>query len=240
LCDWYLELSKPALQKGTPEQADATRYTLLTVLERTLRALHPFMPFITEEIWQRLREPLGRQEESIMIAPWPSPPAVDTEAVSDIEWLKAVLLGIRRIRAELDLSPTRPLPVQFQAGQERDRVLFERFEALLTALGRVESFTWLEPEEDSSKCAVALVDDLRVLIPLEGLVDVKAETARINRLLEKERRELEKSRGKLANHKFVDNAPEAVVTQERERLASHEATVEALEGQLRRLSRLGN
>ena len=107
-CDWYLELSKPALQEGSEEQRNATRHTLLSVLERSLRALHPFMPFITEEIWQRLREPLGLQGETIMLQDWPEPAAADPEAEALIGWLKAVLQGIRRIRSELNLSPASP------------------------------------------------------------------------------------------------------------------------------------
>jgi valyl-tRNA synthetase len=238
-CDWYVELSKPALQAGSEEQRNATRATLLEVLEMTLRALHPFMPFISEEIWQRLRDPLGLEGDSIMIQSWPQAPDADAEADQEIAWLKNVLQGIRRIRSELNLAPGLPLAVEFQGGGQSDRDRQERFADLLSGLGRVSSCQWVSPDADRSKSAVALVGDLRVMIPLEGLVDVATESARIRKLLEKEKQDLERSRAKMGNSRFVNNAPEAVVAQERERLARHEARLAQFEEQLERLALLG-
>jgi valyl-tRNA synthetase len=238
-CDWYLEFSKPALQAGNPAQQNATRHTLLSVLETTLRALHPFMPFITEEIWQRLRGPLGIRDETIMLQPWPAVEIdPDPEPERQVEWLKEVLQGIRRIRSELNLAPALMLRVEFQAGGEQDRAWFESFKSLLASLGRVESFRWVDADADTSKSAVALVGDLKVLIPLEGLVDVQAELRRIGKLIAREQAGLQQSRAKVNNPRFVDHAPAAVVEQERERLAGHQANVERLEAQLRQLERL--
>ncbi len=237
-CDWYLEFSKPVLQQGSEEAQNATRHTLLSVLELTLRALHPFMPFITEEIWQRLKAPLGIAGDSIMTQPYPAAGPVDASAEAGIDWLKDVLQGIRRIRSELNLAPTRELDVCLQAGGAQDRSRFETFQALLAGLGRVASFAWLDEQEDSSKCAVALVGELKVLIPLAGLVDVKAELARLDKLLQREQADLERSQAKMQNRRFLDNAPAEVVAQEQERLAAHRANVDRLRQQVEQLQAL--
>jgi len=237
-CDWYLELAKPVLQGDEESSRAATRHTLLTVLETTLRPLHPFMPFITEEIWQRVREPLGIDGASIMLQSIPEANPPDEEAEAAIGWLKEVLLGIRRIRSELDLAPNLELPVEFQGGGESDRAFFEQFEPMLASLARAKSFQWLERDADTSKSAVALVGALKVLIPLQGLVDVQAELARIGKQLEREQQLLKQSRGKMSNSRFVDNAPAAVVEQEQERLATHEANVRRFQDQIARLESL--
>ncbi len=242
-CDWYLELTKPVLQDGTASQQNATRHTLLTILEIALRAMHPFMPFITEEIWQRVAPLLGitggeSGADSIMIQPWPEASTNDPEADAQVNWLKAILQGIRRVRSELNLPPSRLLTVQMQGGVPEDRERLELAEGLLKRLGRVELFEWVDESADASKCAVALVNELRILIPLQGLVDVSEETRRLRKLLDGERKDLQTSRAKMDNPRFVDKAPEAVVQQERERLANHEATVKELEDQLDRLAEL--
>ncbi len=238
-CDWYLELSKPALQEGTDEERNATRHTLLTVLEQTLRALHPFVPYITEEIWQRVAPPLNLDGDSIVIRPWPEAAAVDPEADAHAEWIKAVLRAVRRVRSELNVPPSKGLMVQLQGGTDEDRERLLRAEALLRSLGRIEAFEWVGDQADASQCAVALVGELRLLIPLQGLVDVSEETRRLRKLLDKESQALDRSRAKMGNARFVDNAPEDVVAQERERLAGHEATVAELEAQIERLAGLG-
>ncbi len=115
-CDWYLELSKPVLQKGSSDEQNATRYTLLYVLESSLRTLHPIMPFITEDIWQRLKAPLGIEGDSIMLQAFPQAGEIDKQAEADIGWLQAVLQGIRNIRAELNVAPGKVLNIAFQAG----------------------------------------------------------------------------------------------------------------------------
>jgi valyl-tRNA synthetase len=237
-CDWYLELSKPALHHGSGAERNATRHTLLVILETCLRALHPFMPFITEEIWQRVKGPLGIGGASIMRAAYPEAGDTDDAAEADIDWLKQVLQGVRRIRSELNLAPSLALDVEFQGGGASDRARFALFEPLLDGLARAKSFTWLDPDADTSKSAVALVGDLRVLIPLQGLVDVQSELARIGKLLVRERADLEKSQAKMDNRRFVENAPRQVVEQERERLAAHKGKVQRLSEQVGRLESL--
>ena len=237
-CDWYLEFAKAKLQSGTEDSQATTRHTLLSVLETCLRTLHPIMPFITEEIWQRVKTPLQLEGESIMLQPFPESAARDAEAEQDVEWVKQVIQGVRRIRSELGLPPAKELDVLFQAGDEDDRKRQKRFAGELAQLARIQSMNWAEEDTDTAQCAVALVGDLKVLIPLKGLVDVEAELSRLRKLLDRENTDLKKSRGKLANSRFVDNAPAAVVEQERERLVAHEAKLENLHAQMRQLESL--
>jgi len=234
-CDWYLEFSKSTVLTGSPEEQAATRHTLLRVLETSLRMLHPIMPFITEEIWQRVKSPLGISGDSIMMQPFPEPEDLDPGAESDVEWLKEVIQGVRRVRSELNLPPGKLLDIWLQAGTQEDRSRFTRFDEVLSHLGRIQSSKWVGEDADSAECAVALVGDLKILIPLKGLVDVEEELARLNKQLMREDAELKKSEGKLDNKRFVENAPAAVVEQERQRLDTHRANVENLQSQIRQM-----
>ena len=237
-CDWYLEFAKANLQGGTEEQQATTRHTLLTVLEASLRTLHPIMPFITEEIWQRVKAPLAIEGDSIMLSAFPEAGPVDEAAESDVEWLKKVIQGIRRIRSELNLPPSKGLDVWFQAGAQSDRTRQQQFAPVLSQLARIQSDSWVDNSADTAQCAVALVGDLKILIPLKGLVDVEEELARLSKQLDRENADLRKSEGKLSNSRFVENAPPAVVEQERERLVAHRAAVENLHQQIRQLEAL--
>ena len=237
-CDWYLEFAKSTLQSGSEDERATTRHTLLSVLETSLRTLHPIMPFITEEIWQRVKEPLGIEGETIMLSAFPAAGAPEPRAEQDVEWIKGVVQGVRRVRSELNLAPARPLDILFQSGGQADRDRQERFSGVLSQLARISSATWAADDTDTAQCAVALVGDLKVLIPLAGLVDVDEELARLNRQLERESADLRKSEGKLANSRFVENAPEAVVEQERQRLVAHRVNVENLHSQISQLESL--
>jgi len=237
-CDWYLELSKPVLQTGSSEEKNATRYTLLHVLECSLRTLHPIMPFITEEIWQRLKQPLGIEGDSIMLQAFPQAGDSDTQAEDDIGWLQAVLQGIRNIRAELNVAPGKALDIAFQAGSQSDRKRQQQFETLLQGVGKIATSQWLEADADTSQYSVALVDDLKILVSLKGLVDLEDELARLDKLLQREQADLKRSEGKLGNSRFVDNAPPAVVEREYQRLAAHKTKVAGFEAQIAKLERL--
>ena len=237
-CDWYLEFAKATLQSADAQEQATTRNTLLTVLETCLRTLHPIMPFITEEIWQRVSTPLEIKGDSIMLQHFPVAQATDGVAEQDVEWVKSVIQGIRRVRSELNLSPGKVLDILLQGGHVADRERQVRFADVLSQLGRIQSAEWVDDDADTAQCAVALVGDLKILIPLKGLVDVDEELARLNKQLDKETTDLRKSEGKLANSRFVDNAPAAVVEQERQRLVSHRANVENLHTQIRQLEAL--
>ena len=243
-CDWYLELSKPALyeeaEAADPATARATRHTLARVLETTLRLLHPFVPFVTEEIWQRVRVPAGLDGESISQMDWPEAGPVDGDAEADVEWLKGVISAIRSARTELNLAPGKPMPLLIQQGSDRDHARLHKYGDLIRRLARLERIETAEADYDSSACAVALAGDLRLLIPLAGLVDVGEELARLSKQLERERKGLESVAKKLANEKFVGNAPAEVVAKERQRRSDHEATVAELSRQIERLEALRN
>ena len=237
-CDWYLELSKPVIQKGSDDEQNATRYTLLHVLECSLRTLHPIMPFITEDIWQRLKEPLGLKGESIMLQPFPEAGDVDEQAEGDIGWLQKVLQGVRNIRAELNVSPGKVLDVTFQGGSTSDRNRQAQLANLLTGVGRIRLNPWLADDADTSEYSVALVSNLKVLVALKGLINLEDELARLGKLLEREQTDLKKSQAKLGNSRFVDNAPAAVVEQEQHRLAAHKTKVEGFMAQIAKLEKL--
>jgi valyl-tRNA synthetase len=237
-CDWYLELSKPVLQKGSSDEQNATRYTLLYVLESSLRTLHPFMPFITEDIWQRLKAPLDISGDSIMLEAFPEVADTFDQAEGDITWLQQVLQGIRNIRAELNVSPGKTLDIAFQAGSQLDRERQQALATLLHGVGKIGATQWLENDADTTEYSVALVGDLKVLVSLKGLVDLEDELARLGKMLQRELADLKRSESKLANSRFVDNAPPAVVEQENTRLTAHKAKVAGFEAQISKLEKL--
>jgi valyl-tRNA synthetase len=237
-CDWYLELSKPVLQKGSSDEQNATRYTLLYVLESSLRTLHPFMPFITEDIWQRLKAPLDISGDSIMLEAFPEAADTFDQAEGDITWLQQVLQGIRNIRAELNVSPGKTLDIAFQAGSQLDRERQQALATLLHGVGKIGATQWLENDADTTEYSVALVGDLKVLVSLKGLVDLEDELARLGKMLQRELADLKRSESKLANSRFVDNAPPAVVEQENTRLTAHKTKVAGFEAQISKLEKL--
>ena len=238
-CDWYLELSKPVLQsKDAPESIKrGTRRTLVEVLETLLRLLHPLMPFITEEIWQQVAPRAGVTGNTIMLQPFPAHDEnLDVaDAVSDIDWVRNFILGIRQIRGEMDISPGKELPVLLQGSAAKDRARSETYANLLGRVGRVESVTVLGDDEQPPAAATALLGDMRLLVPMKGVIDVEAERARLEKQLDKARTDLERSRNKLGNENFVNNAPAEVVAKEQERAAEFEKTIVQLEEQLEKL-----
>jgi valyl-tRNA synthetase len=241
-CDWYLELSKPVLQSDDASAAlqRGTRKTLIEVLESILRLLHPLMPFITEEIWQQVAARAGIESETIMLRPYPevSDTAHYADAVADIEWVKQFILGLRQIRGEMDISPGKPLPVVLQNANETDKRRVERHAFLLQRVGRVESVSSLDDDEEPPAAATALLGDMRLLVPMKGLIDVDVERARLDKQLDKVRAELARATGKLGNENFVNNAPAEVVTQERARAAEFGKTIEQLTEQRLKLDEL--
>jgi valyl-tRNA synthetase len=255
-CDWYLELSKPVLTDPASSAAAqrGTRRTLVQVLETLLRLLHPLMPFITEEIWQRVaplagkippNPPLAKAGAegggiSIMRQPYPEidKALVDNSAVADIEWLQQFLLGVRRIRAEMNIAPGKLLPVLLQHGSDDDQARLERHRRALLILGRLESIAWLGEEEPAPEAATALVGAMNVLIPMSGLIDQAAEIARLTKEIAKLRQETERGAGKLANPDFIGRAPAAVVEKERARMTELQIAVTKLEEQLARIRQL--
>jgi valyl-tRNA synthetase len=242
-CDWYLELSKPVLQGADTDPAArrGTRRTLLEVLEGTLRMLHPLMPFITEEIWQKVGPLAGRTGGTIMLQPYPPATefAPDALAERDIAALQAVVLGIRQIRGELDVPHSRATPVYVRTDKAGDAEAIAALSATIRKVGNLESIELVQSEADLPPCAIAISAGRTVLAPFERLVDdVSAELARLEKRRAKTRQELDKCSAKLANANFVANAPESVVTQERERIAEFDRQLQQLGEQMRRLAAL--
>jgi valyl-tRNA synthetase len=241
-CDWYLELTKPVLQseQTSAELKRGTRKTLAEVLEALQRALHPLMPFITEEIWQRAAPVAGCAGPTVMLAKYPqsSEYPQDAEAEREVAWMQKFILAIRQIRGEMDINPSRRLPVLLKGGTAQDLQNVQRHRTWLERLAVLESITPLENEAAAPQSAAALVGELTLLVPMAGLIDAQAEIERVNKRLAKTAQELEKARKKLANDNFVRNAPAEVVAQERERIAEFERTLAGLEAQLARLRTL--
>ena len=241
-CDWYLELSKPVLQSDDAPEAmqRGTRRTLIETLEALLRLLHPLMPFITEEIWQQVAPRAGITGETIMLQPFPEPDdSLDVaDAAADIDWVRNFILGIRQIRGEMDISPGKALPVLLQGSTDVDRTRSTRYANLLERVGRVESVTVLGDGEEPPAAATALLGDMRLLVPMKGIIDVEAERARLEKQKDKVTADLARARGKLGNENFVNNAPAEVVEQERARAAEFEKTIAQLDEQLEKLLKI--
>jgi len=246
-CDWYLELSKPILQsdQSTDAARRAARRTLVVVLETLLRALHPLMPFITEEIWQRVAPLAGTHTSrgrTVMTAPWPQATelALDGDAEKDVDWIKSFVLGIRQIRGEMDISPARKLPVLLADTSELDRQRLARHESYVSRLAGVESMRVLAAGENAPPAALATVGGMSAMVPMAGLIDPQAEVTRLEKRAVKTREEIKKATGKLANENFVRNAPPEVVAQEQARVADFERTLTSIEQQLQRVRQLLN
>jgi valyl-tRNA synthetase len=235
-CDWYLELSKPILQDEGSSEAErrGTRRTLVEVLETLLRLLHPIMPFITEAIWQRAAPLAEVDGATIMRQPWPAAAdyPTDARAERELEWVRGFILGVRQIRGEMSLAPGRELPVVLQEAGDEDRDWLERHGRFLKRLARLGDIRHLRPDESPPAAAAALLGDMRILVPLAGLIDAGAEIARLDRQRDKLSDDLERCRRKLENENFVNNAPAAVVDKERLRAAELHGSIEKLDEQL--------
>ncbi|EGR4137734.1 valine--tRNA ligase [Vibrio cholerae] len=233
-CDWYLELTKPVLWKGTEAQQRATRRTLITVLEKTLRLAHPVIPYITETIWQSVK-PLvdGVEGDTIMLQVLPQYDAANfnQEALDDIEWVKAFITSIRNLRAEYDINPGKPLEVMLKAANEQDAARIEANKPVLVSLAKLESIRVLADGEATPACATALVGKSELMIPMAGLIDKDAELDRLAKEIAKTQGEIARIEGKLGNEGFVAKAPEAVITKEREKLAGYQEALVKLEQQ---------
>ncbi len=229
-CDWYLELAKVSLMSENAALQRGTRKTLLEVLETVLRLVHPIMPFITEEIWQRVAPLRGISGDTIMLQAYPiaDSQACDSQAVAEADWLMAFILGVRRIRGEINIAPSKPLPVLLQIGIPADRGYVTNNLVYLQRLARLESLTWLADDEVAPESAIALVGELKILIPMAGIIDKQAELNRLDKEIQKLNNELPRVTGKLGNPAFVDKAPAEVLAKEQAKLAELQSSLDNL------------
>ena len=237
-CDWYLEISKPLLENDKTKQG--CEATLLKVLSETLVLLHPIIPFITEEIFEQSQKLQSNSTGKLISQPFPEPSKdlLNTEAEAEIDWLKEFILGIRKIRGEMNISPGKPLPCFVKSYSSKDQSYIENNKAMLFALAKLDTVDLLSQDEEEPESAIALVGEMKILIPLAGLIDKGAERDRLNKEIEKLSKLRSQFAAKLNNEKFINGAPEAVVNNEKDKLASTENALKDLNQQLVKISKL--
>ena len=242
LCDWYLELSKPVLhsQSASETELRATRYTLIDTLETVLRLAHPFLPFMTEEIWQQIPVNIRTDAETIMLQPFPvaSNDLIDSTAESDVDWIKAVVTVSRNIRGKMDISFGKPIPVLFHNGNETDKRRLETYRTLLESLVKPERMEWLDAGDEVPVSATGLVGDMQVLVPMSGLIDKDAEITRLNKEIDRKQKDIARTEAKLNNANFVEKAPVEVVQKEKDKLVDLASALEQLEEQKTRVANI--
>lgn len=222
-CDWYVELTKPVLndENVSEERKAEVRRVLLSVLETALRLAHPLMPFLTEEIWQTLAPMLGQNGATIMLAQYPQADQalISAQAETDMDWLQGLIGAVRNIRGEMGLGNARLLPVLLQNTTDAEKAQIARIELLFKALAKVESLTFLSNDEQAPLSSSSVVGHVSVFVPMKGLIDPKAELARLQKDFDKVQKQHDQIAGKLANEGFVAKAPAAVVEGEKVKLA---------------------
>ncbi|MCP4187324.1 MAG: valine--tRNA ligase [Gammaproteobacteria bacterium] len=241
-CDWYIELSKPVLYSEQYDEAqkNAARNTLITVLETILRLLHPIMPYITEELWQRVAPLANVKAETIMLCAYPQADEnlIDSAAIDSLEWVKQFIMGVRQIRSEMDIKPGKPLPVICQNGSDTDRQHMEDNRDLLTALAKLESIEWLDANDTAPESATSLVGDMSLLIPLAGLIDKAAELQRLQKKIQSLQKEIQGVETKLSNENFVSRAPATVVDKEKQKLTEKQSALASLQAQADKIDKM--
>ena len=241
-CDWYLELSKAVLQSDTASAAAkrGTRFTLIDTLEMLLRALHPLAPFISEEIWQRIKVSAGARGDTIMRTEFPRADsmAVDSQAVPEMRWVMDFILGVRQIRGEMDIAPSRKLEVLLQNANAKDLEYLGRNLHYLMRLAGVESPRALMPADTAPISAVALLGHMEILVPMKGLIDPAAELDRLAKRLRKAEIDLSKLESKLSNSQFAKNAPADIVAKDQQRLEELRTEIGQLSAQTARVRKL--
>lgn len=239
-CDWYLELTKPVFSNGSQAQIRAASQTLVRVLEQLLRLAHPLIPFITEEIWQKVKGFVGIDADSIMLQPFPvvNELAFDCEAEREIGWLKEVIIAVRNIRAECNIAPCKGLELLFRNINEADQKILEKQTALLCAMAKLDSAKVL-PEGEKAPLAVAkLVGNTELLVPMAGFINKETELARLTKEIEKYQNEVKRIEGKLSNEAFVAKAPAAVIEKERAKMAEYQSGLDKIREQYKAIEAL--
>ncbi|MBR2179113.1 MAG: valine--tRNA ligase [Selenomonadaceae bacterium] len=228
-CDWYIELTKSRLYGDDLKSKQTALYVLSTVLEKTLRLLHPFMPFLTEEIWQKL----PHEGESIMIAPWVNGGTVDEISEKSMSAIMETIKTIRNLRAEVGVQPKKQSTVVLHITDTTLEEVIKLNEIYLNKLAAAEPIKFLKSEDSKPEHALSgVVEGIEIFLPLAGLIDVEKEVARLQKELDKLKKSIESTQSKLNNERFISKAPEAVVKAERDKLAAAEEKIKALEARI--------
>ncbi len=239
-CNWYLEIAKIVLHDtdSSRERRNGTRRTLVRVLETLMRLLHPLMPFITEQIWQIVKPLTGAGGDTIMLSAYPVPDEsrIDKAALDEMQWVQSIVSGVRNVRGEMNIEPARLLPVILLDMGPADLACLKKYRRLLEHLGRIESIDTPDDGADLPESATALVNDMRLLIPLGSFIDREAEIVRLEKEIARRVGDISRSRGKLQNSKFVARAPAGIVAREKQKLADSESAHASLKEQLDRIS----
>ena len=236
-CDWYIELAKTLINDPeiSDSQKDYTKNNLIKMLDAILRMLHPTIPFITEEIWQSLSE--DNKRRSIMKADFPSSNdwRVDDEIVANTEWLKNIVSSVRQIRSEMNIPPNESIKIIINDASNTDSRRLESLGSFILNLASVESITQKDTSDDIPKSAFALLNQMKIYIPLEGLVDIEEEKARLEKKLVKLNQELKSVQDRLSNDTFVEKAPTEVVEELKGKLKSLMSDQTRIEEQIKLL-----
>lgn len=231
-CDWYLELSKPLLQdpQALSAMKRGTRRTLIHVLEQILKLLHPLMPFITEEIWQKTTKLTGSCEGSIMLSDYPlvKEEFINREIEEELDWVKAAIQAIRTLRSEMSISPALWIPLGICRITPRLKERVEKYQHTLKVLSKVKDIEYYNTDQKSSLSATTLLGELELLIPMEDLIDKKDELARLSKEIAKLDKDIHLAQGKLSNPEFINKAPAEIITKEQEKLLAAQQAREKL------------
>lgn len=235
-CDWYLELSKPVLWDANAQEEvkRGTLGTLVRVLEATLRLAHPIIPFITESIWQQVKELAGKNGETIMLAAYPEAQEafIDTQAEADITWLQGVITAVRNIRAEMNIGPSKELELLLKDGDDEDFRRADENQAFLMKLAKLSNIVWVNEDDEVPMSTTQLVGQMEVLVPMAGLIDKDKEIVRLDKEIDKLGKEIERIEKKLGNQGFVAKAPADVIAKEKEKMAGYERDQAKLKEQI--------
>ena len=238
-CSWYLELTKVVLndENSSDEQLRGTRHTLAYVLETSLRLVHPIMPYITEEIWQQLKPMLELEQDTIMNCSYPlsDPNRIDQESIDQMTWIQDVITGVRTIRGEMNINPSKELPILIQGASKQELEYINKNRPYLVKFGRFSSIETIDKTDKSPESATALVGSTKILIPLGSFIDAKSEIIRLSKELEKVQKNIEGVKGRLSNKAFTDKAPEDVIEKAREQLSDAEAAKSLLVEQIEKM-----
>jgi valyl-tRNA synthetase len=232
-CDWYLELIKPILSGPDQDAAAETRAMTAWVLDRALKLLHPFMPFVTEELWAKLASPNNARDTLLILAPWPKHQGLENaESDAEIGWVIRLISEVRSVRSEMNVPAGAKVPLVVSGASDGTTARAKRHEETILRLARIEAMSFGKAPAGAVQI---VLDEATLALPLAGIIDVAAESKRLKREIDKVGSEIRQLDAKLANEKFVSRAPEHVVEEQRERKADAEATAAKLEQALKRL-----